>query len=33
MTRLRAHNQVLAERNAELERKRKKLKKRLAAVS
>jgi hypothetical protein len=33
VTRLRAHNQVLAERNAELARKRKKLKKRLAAAS
>ncbi|HEU5038791.1 MAG TPA: hypothetical protein VFT70_17425 [Nocardioides sp.] len=32
VTRLRAHNQALAERNAELERKRKKLKKRLAAA-
>ncbi|GAA4374025.1 hypothetical protein [Nocardioides caricicola] len=32
VTRLRAHNQALAERNAELERKKKKLKKRLAAV-
>lgn len=32
VTRLRAHNQVLAERNAELERKKKKLKKRLAAA-
>ena len=32
VTRLRAHNQALAERNAELERKKKKLKKKLAAV-
>jgi hypothetical protein len=32
VTRLRAHNQALAERNAELERKRKRLKKRLAAA-
>ncbi|WP_243059535.1 hypothetical protein [Nocardioides sp. SR21] len=32
VTRLRAHNQALAERNAKLERKRKKLKKKLAAV-
>ena len=30
VTRLRAHNQVLAERNAELERKKRKLKKKLA---
>ena len=33
VTRLRAHNQVLAERNAELERKKKKLKRKLAAAS
>lgn len=33
VTRLRAHNQALAERNAELERKKKKLKKKLAAAS
>ena len=32
VTRLRAHNQALAERNAELERKKRKLKKKLAAV-
>jgi hypothetical protein len=32
VTRLRRHNQALAERNAELERKKKKLKKRLAAA-
>lgn len=32
VTRLRAHNQALAERNSELERKKKKLKRRLAAV-
>jgi hypothetical protein len=32
VTRLRRHNEALAERNAELERKKKKLKKRLAAA-
>jgi hypothetical protein len=32
VTRLRAHNQALAERNAELERKKKKLKRKLAEV-
>lgn len=32
VTRLRAHNQALAERNAELERKKKKLKRKLAAA-
>ena len=32
VTRLRAHNQVLAERNAKLERKKKKLKRKLAAA-